>query len=652
MKHLKIFAILLTTALFCCSFTAVAPLANDTNLAVNGGFEDGITGWTYSMEVNGLIGTLDPAEGDFYAKPAQGSYLQQIIPVEGYKTYKLSFKMQSTIENAVTLLPQAVYMAEGASYRNLYGSTEDDPDQYRAVLAENAFSYAAFGAADTGEGPEWKEYSMLIPIPSMKIDAFRLRLIFGEDPAIAIDDIRFEKVKDDAAAVINGDFENLKSDNLTMPTGWSVTTASSFVTGKSEGNNTSRYVKDTSGSGVLYQFVPVEENTRYKLSLKMKASKKDAAGLNLVSTNLMYKDNVAVNIGMANPLNFGLADYTGADADLWREYSMELSTPQGVNVLRLAIQNNGDETLALDDISIEKVSETANYIMNGSFEAGMAGWQDIGEGGSGTIAAETNGNLYFNRTATDRGKYLRQWNIWLPEGRYQLSFKAKTANRGDKISVNLLGSDGRVKAEELHGWCEDYIAAKTVTSNASFDDDWQTFNFYFTLPVARQDIILGLTTAYWGGASGAVGAMHFDDISITKDESRIEFASYTQEDITSESFAEAKNGAVTTSLEGVASVPVFAHYVPETDGTSEKVTLCAALYKEGETKRLVDFKVVDGETVVSEETMQGKNAGAILSLATDIEIPDDADDTYVLKASLYRGGSLVDISYKAISIGY
>lgn len=650
MKYLKLFALLLTAVLLCCNFTAMAPLAEDTNLAVNGGFENGVDNWTYSGDPNELLKTLDSAEGDFYAKPAPGSYLQQVIPVEGYKTYKLSFKMQSTTEDAAKLLYQASYMSEGVTYRNLYLSVDDDPDQYRAVITENAFSNAAFGTAGSADTLAWKEYSLLIPIPSMKIDAFRLRLSFGNDSYIAVDDIRFEKVKDDCTAVINGDFENANAASLTSAVAWS--SSAGYTYAQNGGTNNSKYLKGDLGTEVFYQFVPVEENTTYKLSLKMKASKKDAAGLNLVSTNLMYKDNVAVKIGMASPLNFGLADYTGEDAEVWRQYSMELSTPQGVNFLRLAIQNNGDTALGVDDISIEKVEGKYNYVMNGDFEAGMAGWQNIGEGGSGTIAAETNGNLYFNRTATDRGKYLRQWNIWLPQGRYQLSFKAKTANRGDKISVNLFGSDGSGKAEELRGWCEDYIAAKTVTSNASFTDDWQTFNFYFTLPADRQDIILALTTAYWAGASGAVGVMHFDDISITKDESRIEFASYTQESVTNESFAEAKNGESTVSLEGLASVPVFAHYVPETEGTSEKVTLCAALYKGGETKRLVDFKVVDGETVVSEETMQGKNAGAILSLTTDMDIPQDADATYVLKAFLFHGGTLVDIAYKTISIGW
>ncbi len=647
MKHLKLFALLLTAVLLCCNFTAMAPLAEDINLAVNGGFENGVDNWTYSGDPNELLKTIDSAEGDFYAKPAPGSYLQQIIPVEGYKTYKLSFKMQSTTEDAAKLFYQASFMSENVSYRNLYTSIEDDPDQYRAVTTENTFSNVAFGTKDAGGELEWKEYSILIPVPSMKIDAFRLRLIFGVDLHIAIDDIRFEKVKDDCTAVINGDFENANAASLTSAVAWS--SPADYTYAQNGGVDNSKYFKGELGTELFYQFVPVDENTTYRLSFKMKSSKKDGAGLNLPTTNFVYKDNVAVKTTMANAVNFGLSDYTGADAEVWRNYSLEFSTPADVNVLRLAIQNNGDTALGIDDISIEKVEGKYNYVMNGDFEAGMAAWGDIG--GSGSVEAEENGNLYFSRTATEKNKYIRQLYLSLPAGRYQISFKAKTANKGDLVSVNLFGSDGRSKAEALQGWCADYISGKKATCNASFTDDWQTFNFYFTLSEAREDIVLALSNAYWGAGSG-IGAMYFDDVSVIKDETRLEFASYTQEDITDESFAETKNGAATTSLEGVASVPVFAHYVPKADGTSEKVTLCAALYKEGETKKLVDFKVVGGETAVSEETMQGKNAGAILSLATDMEIPDDADDTYVLKASLYSGGTLVDIAYKTISIGW
>ncbi len=94
----KIFRMLLIAGLCLTGFAGAADAAN---LAVNGSFEDGFTGWNNwdntFVETEVGDGVVSPVHGDSAAKAFQNfsgvdnwAGFEQMIPVEGDKTYRLS----------------------------------------------------------------------------------------------------------------------------------------------------------------------------------------------------------------------------------------------------------------------------------------------------------------------------------------------------------------------------------------------------------------------------------------------------------------------------------------------------------------------------------------------------------------------------------
>ncbi len=434
----------------------------------------------------------------------------------------------------------------------------------------------------------------------------------------------------------NGDFETKPSAS----SDWSL--YSMDWVEDADGNN---YAKATVGGGNfrLIQYVKgLESETSYRLSFRMRSSKKDALYLNGLRDyigGMFYSDSDFVNkvgTGRSTDIYFGAVAYTGEDIQ-WRNYSVDIPVPKTAVAMRLYFWCVDDAEFAIDDIRLEKTGP-ANYVMNGDFELGFSGWTEHGASPGGIAVDEATGNMYFNRTSTSYSSYIRN-NFTLPAGRFKISFKAKTVNAGDRISVNLYGDKDGSTDTAATGHYLDFYSGKAASCNAlTTGTEWQTFNFYVTLPAA-QNVYLALPTARWGQSS-MVSAAHFDDVSITKDESWIDFASYEYQNLNNSdhSFVLVKSGESLSSLPASGgTIPVAAHLVPEQTEISQSYMMVSSLYKIGSMgeKVLVDVSVKTGATDLSEATQNGQNAMATVNFIDSLTCPDDSEGSFVAEVMLW-----------------
>lgn len=649
MKIKKLFALILALATLCTAggVHVAATEETSTNLVQNPTFSNGMEGWTYSAEGDPLASVGGFAEGEKYVKPAAGSHIEQLVPITETGTYRLSFKMKATVYNAATL-EKAVYMADGHNYTEQFSNdpSKENYDTYRygMGMTQDYIGGLAFGETCAEEEAAWKEYALTVPVPSKNVTRFRIRLYFnGTTAPLGVDDIRFEKVNDSAAAVVNGGMDYLSASNNASLGGYANQQNVSRET-EPDGNH---YMKLTSG-GQFRQFMAIDGGKTYRLSYRMKSATANPMKFYNIDKYFFYKDGYSE----ASRVTTGLTDidfdttYEGDALNTWKSYNLTFSAPEEANVFLLFVVAYAE--CFLDDIAIEEVNTPFNYIFNGDFEGGTAGWKLIG---SGTIAQEADGNRYYARAATKASaaeNYFRQYRD-LPAGRYKLSFKAKVQTKGATVGIAF---EGRTV-----GWNDDFQHFKKAPCNAIFTDDWQTFNFYFTMPTDSTDFYLKLAGGYW--ADGAQNAW-YDDVTLTKDtETRLEFAEYTQHNV-SNGFAEAKNTETLTALRNAgATIPVAAHYIPQSAGDDEKagiaetVYLMAALYETvGDAKKLVGIDIQKGITDVSDAAQKGRTAKGIVSLQASLDTPGDLSDKHEVKAFLINNDNLLSPAYKTMTLGY
>ena len=652
MKIKKLFALILALATLCTAgiMHTAATEETTTNLVQNPTFSNGMEGWTYSVEGDPLASVGGFADGEVYVKPAAGSHIEQFVPITETGTYRLSFKMKATVYNAATL-EQAVYLTGGNNYT---GQFSNDPaaENYDSYYFGMAQAQGYIGGLTFGEACEegeavWKEYELTVPVPSKNVTRFRIRLYFkGEAAPLGVDDIRFEKVNASAAAVLNGGMEYLNTDGTTI----GGIAYASGVTRETETDG-NHYMK-LAANGEFRQYMAIDGGKTYRLSYRMKSQTANPLKFYNLDTQFFYKNSngTSVNTGLYNGYTANLdTTYDGAALGTWKTYKLTFSVPEEANVFAVFPKANAE--CFLDDIAIEEVNKPFNYIFNGDFEGGTAGWQILNAGG--TIAEEANGNRYYHRTVESAGvNYVRQWKH-LPAGRYKLSYKAKVQTAGDKVGIALWdNADG---AGHTAGWNDDFKMFKSATCTATFTDAWQTFNFYFSLPADTTKIILELPGDHYSGTKQA----YFDDITLTKDENWMDFAAYTQESI-QYGFAEAKKSETLTALRDAGdTIPVTAHYIPqmagndETAGTAETVYLIAALYETvGDAKKLVGLDIQKGITDVSDAAQKGRTAKGIVSLNASVQNPGNLSEKNEMKAFLINNDNLLAPAYKTMALGY
>jgi len=333
-----------------------------------------------------------------------------------------------------------------------------------------------------------------------------------------------------------------------------------------------------------------------------------------------------------------------------------------MTVLKLRFMNTGsDPYLAIDDVNVTVINNKCNYILNGDFEQGSLdvntphpawssenGWHfllvtdatdpSINRGG---VKEDTSGNRYLYINNFDGASNIATRNhgrITLNPGRYKLSFKVKLKDTSKPLYISFAGGDVTTQDGYLNGLYMNTFGID-MRVDASFEDDWETKNVYFSVGTAFAPSITfpSLNT------SGNVNEYMFDDISLTRDGSEENGVSFIQSAsnrvVTTEAAGniikvEAITGNAVTSLSTAGdTIPVTFHYVSDKAGigvetpVAEKLILVAALYSvdDNDIKKVESISVQTGETVIDSVTA-GKNANGIINISTTLSKPDTIDE--------------------------
>lgn len=641
MKKLKCLAVVMALLLTSGAAVSMPAMATETsNLVENGDFASGLDAWSARAAMNMKVNADEQAELE---DKTVGGELMQIVSVDPLSTYKLSFRMKNSVAN-VAVLSKSIYTVDGVS-----ASAENDTDFAFTSSASDCYDSLAFG--EETENPAWKDYETMITVPSRDVNGLRIILSFSADPAFAIDNICLEKVSDRYGCVVNGSFDAGFGEGAGE---WSL---SNFTAKIDEDGN--RYVQSNGTvNGFVDQLVWVESGTTVRFTFKMKNSVDKAAVFHhefFKSNELNARREGVKNRLSSYPFVFGSAPEEGKTAE-WRTYTMDIPVPvlekkEPVQVRFRLKANKADTELAIDDVSVSYSKDYVEYVMNSDFEMAIPekaneqwnGWRTFASADV-TREVDASGNHFVKINSKAVSNQCIRTEVSLMPGRYILSFKVKkTAETTNPFKIALTHADVTLEGTGNDGYLNGGLEKKDgIAIPVSAVDAWETKTIYFSVGATMNNTHILLPP---NGA--AAGTYYLDDFSITEDKNSFGFTETVSggkysDDAVFQLESGSEDAVVSISdavTKGRSSIPVTWHYVPETTGKTEKLSLVAAVYEKDSDgrKRLISVSIVEKDTDVSAEAKNGANGLGVTTLYASVPVPDDASTAHTVEVMRWRG---------------
>lgn len=491
------------------------------------------------------------------------------------------------------------------------------------------------------------------------------------------------------ALIKNGSFEedltNWGSSNVTI-----VNPENQEDHGNIEAAHGENYACMESGSALNHNsndggFIPVDSPSTYRLSFKLRGDGVNASTVKLQwyaryknseGTPTLYEGSAACKTATADDVyaratlhrlsqNYSYQITSKASTE-WVDvaYDMPFVSP---NVYDAYVRINAVSKVYIDCVEFKKIMDAPNYVLNGSFEAAQetvgtrikpTSWaMYTNEGLTSTWTEENkNGVMQTGSTNADvlKQNYFLQ-NLYLPSGRYVLSFKAKALTEAGEIYVGFLNIDGGKDIDNTAyatnpWWRMNAVNNADLRNGYPFDitTEWKTYNLYFTMPektATDEPWFMELRMPCPGSTASSVACM-IDDVMLVPDKTTVSYCDATGAVDTSGKNILMQKMQDYTDLQSIGAgknLKAVVHYVPKTDGVAETVNFITCLYKkEGEAVRLAEVQLTSGTTGTTtyeglkqaEDPVSytGADAGACLTLANEITLPDDLDNTYYAKS--------------------
>jgi len=446
----------------------------NTNIAINGGFENGTDGWTATVPANfSIIGEQITTEGNYAAQISASSpmYIYRNYDVTPGTAYKVSFDYKGALSPATC----AVYVCN-ASANNAYISTP------------------AYNNSRTGW--ESKSFEFTAPEGCSKIQIW-LRLIGlnnttnpnGDIHTVYFDNLSIVETGTTDNIAANGGFEN-KSD------GWTANKATGFtVIGEDgsvkEGTKALRLSHNTDAS-VTQNGIPMMEETNYVLSYWVKgATDNTKVGAKLMSTDGQTTIYAGESFGNS-----------GID---WEEKTLSFRTAAGISEATLTLEMNGGGTVYFDNVTLESPSlkhESYTILGNGNFNAGKICWGPYYSGGifevvEDTTSPENSPVAKVAGTATTSAA-LTQTVPTVAGGNYTLTFAAKSPDfQTGSVTLEFLDENQTKLAEN----------GRIDPSFTPVSNEWQYYTINFTVPEGTSNLRLTIRYPELGA-----GTLYLDDI--------------------------------------------------------------------------------------------------------------------------------------------
>lgn len=354
--------------------------------------------------------------------------------------------------------------------------------------------------------------------------------------------------------------------------------------------------------------------------------------------------------------------FFGTGESGWYDASFDISVQsEQVTLLRLDLSNVGaDDNMVVDDFAITKLSDKANYVLNGQFEntgSTSFAWSNIvkrTEENALThysfLETDSDGNqyMYWKGATTNQAGWCHQ-TVYLPSGRYKFSVDLKGAEENVIIPFAI-----DPKLNEVDTLWNQYGGINSWLEWRRLHTDWRTHEIYFSVPKdAMGNDMLVEATFYFPMANSRpttpVPTFWADNVAIEcAEESSVEFSNVerdcTQKKVYAERDKENKPVQKLSSIGPGGTLPVSAIYTPKTMGVAEKATLVVGLYQKTEDGKLqlVNFKAIS-KTVDIGDGVNGASAQGLVLFNDSITLPSDLDNTYVAKAFIWEGGKISPI---------
>lgn len=321
----------------------------------NGGFEDGKRAWGGpGMNKPGGIVAEAPVEGKFCLKLTGGYVLQERVPVEGRKHYRVSTKVKSANAPEGSVFVQFSYRGPGVS------PAWNGPVR---VSYANRTEPAVFV---TGGSFRWKEFTAVVATPN-KADhlLIYLRKIDGTEGAAYYDDVKVEPTDEPVTSP-----QELRRAGMAPPVPTTddtdFATASLENTGFEQGDKNwvrrgaTEVVSDdaTEGkaslkiiTGSALQGSKVQEKNNYKVSVAVKT---DAMAESAASVRLQFRGPKPIY-----KLEWSTPIVTGATHG-WKNLSGVVQVPPGATDMLVHLHKDVDDGVAwFDDLKVEPTDEPA-----------------------------------------------------------------------------------------------------------------------------------------------------------------------------------------------------------------------------------------------------------------------------------------------------
>jgi len=175
------------------------------NLARNGGFEAGLSGWAGPGLKSGLVVSENPADGANCFKLTGGFLLQEKMPVEGGKRYKVTMKIRGEDAPEGSVYVQLSYRGEGV------GPDWVGPDVVKVAGRTEKTLFTAGALTD------WQEFSAVIQPPATANElVLYLRKAAGTPGAAYFDDIKIEPTDEKVTTAADLKREKLSKEWLSL----------------------------------------------------------------------------------------------------------------------------------------------------------------------------------------------------------------------------------------------------------------------------------------------------------------------------------------------------------------------------------------------------------------------------------------------------
>ena len=329
----------------------VAPQAKGVK---NGGFEEGKRAWygPGMTEPNGIVAEA-PAEGKSCLKLVGGYVLQERVPVEGLKRYRVSMKIKCADAPKGSVFVQSSYRGPGVASEGWNGPV-------RVSYADRT-EPAVFV---TGGTFDWKQFTAVVTADNADQLLIYLRKDDGTEGVAYFDDVKVEPTDDPETTpqelrrsglapavptVDDTDFARASLENIGFEQGnrdWVLNGASEIVSGDApEGKATLKII-----TGSALQGLKVQEWKNYKVSVAIKT---EAMAESTASVRLQFRGYHPLPLAPQESRPIATGGTLG-----WRNLSGVVQVPPNATDMLIHLTKDVDDGVAwFDDLKVEPTDE-------------------------------------------------------------------------------------------------------------------------------------------------------------------------------------------------------------------------------------------------------------------------------------------------------